>query len=160
MHCCPDWLKVLKPSRSVAVAHRLFNSIIISSPQSPLTSAAILESSSTLLLFEKNIDCWAQTEQACLLRNFLLTLYHSPIGRSKSRYPNIVQLPCARCIQGFPGTVEATVTYVLTQEGVLKARFEATTDKATPINMAQHTYWNLGGHDSGSILKHKLMING
>ena len=64
------------------------------------------------------------------------------------------------CIQGFPGTVEATVTYALTTEGVLKARFEATTTQATPINMAQHTYWNLGGHDSGSVLEHKLTING
>ncbi len=63
-------------------------------------------------------------------------------------------------MQGFPGNVEAMVTYTLTPEGVLKARFEATTDQATPINMAQHTYWNLGGHSSGSILKHKLMING
>ena len=37
---------------------------------------------------------------------------------------------------------------------------EATTDAATPINMAQHSYFNLAGHASGSILHHELTING
>ena len=63
-------------------------------------------------------------------------------------------------LQGYPGTLIATVTYIITREGVLKAVFEATTDKLTPVNMAQHSYFNLAGHASGSVLDHTLYING
>lgn len=43
---------------------------------------------------------------------------------------------------------------------MLKAIFEATTDKKTPVNIVQHSYFNLAGHDSGSALDHILYING
>jgi aldose 1-epimerase len=56
--------------------------------------------------------------------------------------------------------VEASVVYVLADKGAtLKVIFEATTDMPTVINMAQHSYFNLGGHDSGSILDHEVTIN-
>lgn len=54
--------------------------------------------------------------------------------------------------EGYPGEVEATVTYVLTNQDELKITMEATTDAPTVVNLAQHTYWNLGGHDSGEIV--------
>jgi len=67
--------------------------------------------------------------------------------------------------EGFPGTVQATVTYRLTTQSphasgssALVTEMEATTNKATPISMAQHTYWNLGGHASGSVLNHVLRL--
>lgn len=60
--------------------------------------------------------------------------------------------------QGYPGEVEATVTYILQPTGSLHVVFEATSDKTTPVNLTQHSYFNLGGHDSGDILDHKLRL--
>lgn len=61
--------------------------------------------------------------------------------------------------EGYPGNLDVTVIYTLTQSNELKIDYSATTDKATPINLTHHTYWNLGGHDSGSMIDHILMIN-
>ncbi|HET9955934.1 MAG TPA: aldose epimerase family protein [Polyangiaceae bacterium] len=60
--------------------------------------------------------------------------------------------------EGYPGTVTAKVTYTLTHENEFRVEMEATTDKVTLVNLAQHTYWNLGGHDSGTILDHELTL--
>lgn len=63
-------------------------------------------------------------------------------------------------LQGYPGTVQASITYILRSDKSLRTIFEATTDKMTPINMAQHSYFNLSGHSGGPILGHRLRING
>ena len=60
--------------------------------------------------------------------------------------------------QGFPGTLKATVVYRLTNDDALCIDYRATTDKATPVNLTNHTYWNLGGAGSGQILDHWLML--
>lgn len=60
--------------------------------------------------------------------------------------------------EGYPGTVEAKVVYTLTNDNELEVEMSATTDKTTLINMAHHSYWNLGGHDSGTIKDHELQI--
>jgi aldose 1-epimerase len=60
--------------------------------------------------------------------------------------------------EGYPGTVSATNTYTLTNSNEFKVEMSATTDKATPVSMAHHTYWNLGGHDSGPITGHELTL--
>ena len=60
--------------------------------------------------------------------------------------------------QGFPGTVRAAVTYLLTADDALEVRYEATTDAATVINLTQHAYWNLEGEQRGSALRHLLKI--
>jgi aldose 1-epimerase len=61
--------------------------------------------------------------------------------------------------EGYPGTLHATVTYTLTADDRLIVDYAATTDKATPINLSQHSYWNLAGNASRDILGHVLTIN-
>jgi len=61
--------------------------------------------------------------------------------------------------EGYPGTVQVAVTYTLTDDNALKVEMEATTDAPTVVNLAQHTYWNLAGHDSGDILGHEVQLH-
>ena len=61
--------------------------------------------------------------------------------------------------EGYPGTVTARTVYTLTDDNSLKIEMEATTDATTLVNMAHHSYWNLGGHDSGTILNHELTLD-
>ncbi|HTE28728.1 MAG TPA: aldose epimerase family protein [Chryseolinea sp.] len=60
--------------------------------------------------------------------------------------------------EGYPGNVHATVQYTLSQNK-LKIRYAATTDKATPINLTNHSYFNLTGFESATIVDHVLQIN-
>ena len=60
--------------------------------------------------------------------------------------------------EGYPGNLSVTVTYVLTNRAELKVRFEATTDKATPVNLTHHSYFNLTGSAQRDILDHKLTL--
>jgi len=61
--------------------------------------------------------------------------------------------------QGYPGTLTAHVTYHLTNDAQLLVDIEATTDAPTLVNLAQHSYFNLAGHGSGSALGHELWLH-
>jgi aldose 1-epimerase len=60
--------------------------------------------------------------------------------------------------QGYPGTLDVTVVYELNGDNELVMSFDAVTDQATPVNLTQHSYFNLAGE--GSILGHQLTIHG
>ena len=60
--------------------------------------------------------------------------------------------------EGYPGTVETTVTYTLTRDDELRISMEARTDRPTVVNLTNHAYWNLNGHQSGPVLAHEVTL--
>lgn len=60
---------------------------------------------------------------------------------------------------GFPGNKKVQVTYTLDEENGLELHYHASSDKKTVLNLTNHTYFNLDGHDSGSIEGHELTLN-
>ncbi len=72
----------------------------------------------------------------------LALTYHSPDGE-----------------EGYPGNMDVKVTYRLTDDNILGIDYEAVTDKACPVNLTNHVYFNLAGNASGSILGHELWLD-
>jgi len=60
--------------------------------------------------------------------------------------------------EGFPGRVDATVKYLLSQRDLL-IEYEVSTDRPTPINLTNHTYWNLTGDPGTAVLDHEVEID-
>lgn len=61
--------------------------------------------------------------------------------------------------EGFPGALSVSVTYAFNDSSELAIDYRATTDKATVLNLTNHSYFNLGGDGSGDVLGHRLTLN-
>ncbi len=61
--------------------------------------------------------------------------------------------------EGYPGNLNVTARYSLTDENALQVDFDATTDKDTVLNLTNHSYFNLAGQAAGKILDHRVFIN-
>jgi aldose 1-epimerase len=95
------------------------------------------------------------------------TLHGGPRGFS-SRYFTIEQAGEQRLVctylskaeeEGFPGNLQLTVTYTLTEDNALDIDYQATTNPATFVNFTSHSYFNLAGKTSGGIDDHQLYID-
>jgi aldose 1-epimerase len=60
--------------------------------------------------------------------------------------------------EGYPGTLDATVTYSVTMRNELVVEYEATTDAPTIVNLTQHTFFNLAGAGARDVLDHELTV--
>ena len=60
---------------------------------------------------------------------------------------------------GFPGNKKISVTYLLSDDNELQLTYQGCSDKNTIINLTNHSYFNLDGHDAGEMLDHKLILN-
>jgi len=70
----------------------------------------------------------------------------------------MLQLSSPNGDQGFPGTISVKVIYTLTEHNRLKIEYFATAEQTTFYNPTNHSYFNLSGHDSGSVKTHKIQI--
>lgn len=61
--------------------------------------------------------------------------------------------------EGYPGNLNVEVTYSITNDNALQIDYKATTDKTTPVNLTNHTYFNLGAGKAPDMLAHELMLN-
>ncbi len=61
--------------------------------------------------------------------------------------------------EGYPGNLDISIIYTLTADNALKIEYSAVTDKATPVNLTSHAYFNLSAEKDSTILGHELMLN-
>lgn len=80
-------------------------------------------------------------------------------GRTQAGVGLVMRYVSADGEEGYPGSLTTLVEYELTHEDVLVIQVSATSDAATPVNIVHHSYWNLAGHDSGTILDHDLQLH-
>ena len=60
--------------------------------------------------------------------------------------------------EGYPGNLDVKVTYALPRNNIMSISYEAQSDADTIVNLTNHTYYNLNGHNNGTILNHKLQV--
>jgi aldose 1-epimerase len=91
---------------------------------------------------------------ASIVPNGVKMTYHSPAGEGCT--PSMPSTP--PCTTGYPGDVDAQVTYTLDRDNNLRMDYKATTTAPTVLNLTNHAYWNLAGEGSGDINDHLLQL--
>jgi aldose 1-epimerase len=93
------------------------------------------------------------------IRGFDKVVWNAEPFRSDGTEGVALEYTSADMEEGYPGTLRARVIYTLTDDNRLIVDYQATSDKPTPVNLTQHSYWNLAGDGSRDILAHVLTIN-
>jgi len=86
-------------------------------------------------------------------------LWQATTQQHKSTVSLILEYTCPDGSNGFPGDVDFCVKYTLNNENKFDIEYFAKTNKATVVNLTQHSYFNLSGHEHGHILDHQVLIN-
>jgi aldose 1-epimerase len=87
--------------------------------------------------------------------------FHKRLWRvdSSSEYSLRLQYFSPDGEEGFPGNLVVNASFVLSEANELRIEYRATTDRATIINLTNHSYFNLAGHGSGEVLDHHLLLH-
>ena len=86
-------------------------------------------------------------------------LFEAEAVEEETRDTLILKLFSPHGDQGYPGNLWLTAEYSLTQDNELVLHYRARTDAPTPVNITNHSYFNLGGHDSGNVLGHHIWVD-
>lgn len=84
--------------------------------------------------------------------------YHKRLWKARAEGSSVTFTLQDDGSMGFPGKKEVSVRYTLTEENELKLCYHGSSDRKTILNMTNHTYFNLDGHDSGRIEEHELWL--
>lgn len=84
--------------------------------------------------------------------------YHKRIWAAETKDSSVTFILEDRGSMGFPGNKRVSVCYTLTEENELKIHYHGTSDRKTILNLTNHTYFNLDGHDSGRMEDHELWL--
>jgi len=93
------------------------------------------------------------------LKGFDKVIWHAEPFTNKEGSGLVLTYTSKEGEEGYPGNLKIKITYTVTDQNELQIDYEATTDKATPVNLTSHSYFNLAGEGNGDILKHELMLN-
>lgn len=84
--------------------------------------------------------------------------YHKRVWTAAAEESSVIFTLRDNGSMGFPGKKEVSVRYTLTEENELKLHYHGCSDRKTILNLTNHTYFNLEGHDSGSMEEHELWL--